>query len=593
MPIRKTITQGLPQSEDAPKRFQCEQCGKQMPQFTVCNDCLKVPFCSEECVNACATHVRYCRPKTFGFLSPVQKQTVDDYIDGSEWFLVAKKDMKFGDQVLVDEPLMVFAMLDDPKNILNQSLREVLFGSDQFSSKYHHIDDPELFAPLYRDIPEVDISKQDITVKMMYALCKEHTWLTLEKTMRLAWTDEALNEKQGFHRRFRISQQQLKRICGTVKGICPLDVYRVAFHMGPCMTQIYARGTSDVVLEGLFMNAWKLTKSCNPNCVAFMFEGRLVVNAIRDIKEGESISIGFSGITQSRGYNDRTNLLRLVYGIRECACDRCVAETHVSEPEDPDTLPKQQLYIADTNFEDERSKIVVSDFIKTLNNIVNSSGDDLLQYLDADLDNALKAVTFMNNNDFAKVYRIIMFLLTSYISTGLVRSGPWVKDMVMKDESKLDTITDVLNERMTELETYRQQLIQKLRFKFGVEFYGDITPDLDSNTTPSVYFESLLSSLLHMVKLNQDDMETLYQLYKAPTEEAKENIKKEMGGVSENHAGQVAEIRAALKVIKKIINHPVLYYDMAMMNIDPSTWSRNYSYYMGKEEQEQLQHGGN
>lgn len=598
MPAAKTISKGLPQPEGAPKTFQCEECGKVLKQLTVCNDCLKVPFCSNECVNKCVSHKRYCKPKTFGFLDPIQKQTVDDYIDATEWFLVAKKDIKFGDQVLVDEPLMAFTMLDDPKNIVNQELKESMFGPEEIASRYYCIDDPELFGPLYRDTPNVDISEQDIGVKMAYALCREHTWLTLEQCMRLTWIEESLNEQQSCHRRFKVVQQQLKRICATAKGICPYDVYKLVFHMGPCLTQIHSRATSDIVLEGLFMNAWKLTKSCNPNCIAFLFEGRLIVNAIRDIKEGESISIGFSGLNQSRGYRDRTNVLKLMYGIKDCICDRCVSEAiqlkeSANNNNEPEEEGKKETWISDVNFKDERSMDVVSSFIKTLHKIVSTSGDNLITYLDADLDTTLKAVTLMNNDDFTQVYRIIMFFLTSYISTGVVRAEPWVKEKMIESQD-FDLVTDVINDRMTELETYRQQLIQKLRFKFGVEFYGDITPEIDPKTTPSVYIESLLNSLLHIVKLNQEDMDVLYQLYKAQNDEERENIKKQMGGVSDNHATQVEEIRAALRVIKKIINHPVLYYDMAMMNIDPSTWSRNYSFYMGKEEQEQLkQLGGN
>lgn len=572
----KTIVKGLPQPE--PTQFQCEECGKILNSLTVCNDCMRVPFCSNECVNKCKSHVHFCKPKEFGMLSP--EHPVSDLIDGTEWFLVAKRDIKYGEQVMVDDPLMVFSMLDDP-HAIPETLKHTLFGPEKLVSRYHHIDDPELFGEIYRDIPDVNISDQDMTVKMVYALCKEHTWLTLEKSMRLTWKDENLNENHTSHRKLRVDQSQLIRISATVKGVCPLDIYRVGFHMGPSLTQVYARGTGDVALEGLFMNAWKLTKSCNPNCIVFMFQGKLIVSAIKNIKEGESISIGFNAITQSKGYRDRTNKLKLIYGIKDCICDRCVSEALKQEPQDSDN---QMTWISDVNFKDERSNKIINEFLETLNIIVNNTGGNLMMYLDSDLDGTLRSVTFMNNDDFIEVYRSVMFLVTSYISTALIRCGPWIKEMILESEKNIEAVPDILSERMNELEGYRQQLIQKLRFKYGVAFYCEINTELDTKSTQSVYIEGLLNALIHTVKMNEDDVEVLYQLYQVQSEVEKAKLKETLGGISENHASQVQEIRESLKIIREIINLPVLYYDMAMMNIEPGVWDRNCSYYVGKQD---------
>jgi hypothetical protein len=301
----------------AEKKLTCAVCDAEMEKDKRCGTCNKVNYCSKKCQDEdYPSHKRFCRPRQFGILPAASKGMIEVVEDEYESILVAARDIDMGETVLIDDPIFFqtsfdFASLPDEE-------KNALVGDTK--SKFFWVNDP-MFAGI-----------EEQSDRCLKLACEKALWLCLEKGTRINWHSIAMNPRRRHHKTFKLTQSILETLCKSIMNINPRDVYHTGVLVAPAMTSVYSRGTFFSIGNGLFLNSWRLTHNCNPNCNAYLARGKLYVVSTRQITKGETMSVGYHPLIQLRPYDKRRQMLRDLYGVEECICSRCIQESAQDSP---------------------------------------------------------------------------------------------------------------------------------------------------------------------------------------------------------------------------------------------------------------------
>lgn len=89
-----------------------------------------------------------------------------------------------------------------------------------------------------------------------------------------------------------------------------------------CNAHHITDANKDRIGLGLYIPACYHNHSCKPNCRYYFDEGKtMVMQSIRRISEGEEITYSYVDLYQSRA--DRHQILKSVYFVDECLCEKC------------------------------------------------------------------------------------------------------------------------------------------------------------------------------------------------------------------------------------------------------------------------------
>ena len=103
-----------------------------------------------------------------------------------------------------------------------------------------------------------------------------------------------------------------------------MSCYREACGLsGKKLLRAAGKSVTHLQASGVFNTFSCFNHSCDPSCTAtFMEDNRVVVSLLRDVCEGEELTISYVDVEQD--CSDRAEELA-AYGFT-CACARCVAE---------------------------------------------------------------------------------------------------------------------------------------------------------------------------------------------------------------------------------------------------------------------------
>lgn len=298
------------------KDVYCVACDKNLGQdYMVCKRCKKVPYCSTKCEGVgWKSHKPMCRPFDFGVTPEQYSKYLQTVNTGQEVYYVANQDISKYTEILVDDPIFFMTVYDlepfgkDQKKILSGETKGRLFS--MYDNKLEKFESNE--------------------AKLLYLASKKAQWLKLEPIVKIAWNPAELASNSSLFPRFKVTDKFLQHMAGEKEvsqyGLLPYDLYYISFHLFPSLTPVYSRSIFNVIGSGLFMNAWKFSLSCAPNCTTFFSKGKLRVMAIRPINKGEQLTIGLHPMTILKSLAERKADHASIFGIRDCICSRCKHE---------------------------------------------------------------------------------------------------------------------------------------------------------------------------------------------------------------------------------------------------------------------------
>lgn len=347
-----TYMDTVKEDEQMNKGLNCFVCKKLLEKPAYCSKCGKVVYCGKECQSKdWQFHMPMCKPFEFGRIEDDEFPYLNIDGDKREEFFVAKKKIPPYTKILSDKP--VFFITYNDLSTLSPNVQNCFMG--EYSNKFQYISGDNM---KFKNLP---------ALSMLEFASRKVAWLIYEHGLRLKW-EGGTNELIPNFRKTVIPQEGYNKLANN--GLLSQRELFMINRILPCsLTTVYSRSCSNALGEGLFMNSWRLTYSCAPNCIAYMSKGELKVVSVMDIEAGEQITIAYHPSIICKSYYNRRSFLHAKYGIAECACRRCIGEG-------ADDLS--------TGKTDEKLEVIVQECLETINKVNDKHRSEISKGLTKD-----------------------------------------------------------------------------------------------------------------------------------------------------------------------------------------------------------------
>jgi len=318
-----------PEEDATEPRKRCKECGSESKELKHCGSCKIAAYCSQKCqAKDYKSHKKGCIPhRVIHF--PEDHPTLQVKELAREEFFVAKTDVEPYTLLLEEAPLIFICYMDflDKDDGVSEALLGAKGGLKGVTNVVRYATDNAATRAGINPSAE----------RIMTIYLSKLPWLCRLPFLRFKTTEEearngaasALYHACGKSIPFKEVRQEwiddMRERVDALSSFTCEDIYQGFLNVGFNAISVISTMGDLRIGEGFFPSAWRLVKSCSPNCRIAFNRGKLQVFSIRKIKKGDPIVIPWIPTIQQFPLPTRYKLLHREYGIIVCYCPRCMS----------------------------------------------------------------------------------------------------------------------------------------------------------------------------------------------------------------------------------------------------------------------------